>query len=303
MKQWESQWTGLLAWLPHATFLPANTFTCHLSVFSSHFPAVARPGIQPQDKRFSTGLPPNTNQTKNNMITTTDKHMKTIHCIHHLACLALLASCTAWPTLARADLLNGSFENTASTWINSGAGYMSLPLGSTTIPGWTVVSDELAWFKINNWANITPADGNFFLDLTGDNDTVPHGGMTQTIVTVPLQSYTLSLSLGANLDNPNYAGQKSVLVSAGSSSATFTFTPTATSGNQWGNYSFNFVATSASTAITITGTDAGTGRAHLGLDNIKVVPEVVPEPSTALLLGIGILLFARKRLPLIKCSW
>ena len=84
---------------------------------------------------------------------------------------------------------------------------------------------------------------------------------------VPGQSYRLSLSLGAN-------GQKKVSVTAGNQGTTLIFDPPNRLPNDWGDLSYLFTANSASTPISITGASGGS---YLALDNVSVVPEVLPE--------------------------
>lgn len=192
-------------------------------------------------------------------------------------------------------LTNGSFENTSNTFVNNGQGFMNLAPGSSVIPGWTVTSNTLSWINNTNPFSLTASDGSFFLDLTGPQDSAAFGGVTQTIATTPFNTYTLSLTIGAGGTSAPYGGTKSVMVTAGSSSTTFTFTPVG-SGSQWGTFSFDFVPTTSSTAISIAGTASGVGNQYLGLDNVSVVP----EPSTAVIfLGgmafLGSSFFLRRR--------
>ena len=174
-------------------------------------------------------------------------------------------------------ITNGSFENPSATFANNGQGYMTLASGSTTIPGWTVTNDSLAWVINGIPFGIATPFGSFFLDLTGTHDNSSFAGMSQTIPTSPGQTYRVSVSLGADQDVQAYSGQKSVSVIAGGSNATFVFDPTG-SGNQWGTFTFDFVATSSATGITIAGTGTGVGLQYLGFDNVSVVP--VPPTLT-----------------------
>ena len=213
--------------------------------------------------------------------------------IPRLATLAVMACLAAVSTQARAQnlLTNGSFENTAGTFVNNGQGYMDLGVGATTIPGWTVTNNAMSWLSNTNTPNITTPAGSFFLDLTGSDDSAPYGGVTQTIATNPGGTYTLSLSLGLNRSNAAYNGTKSVSVTAGSLATTFTLTPLAGAGDQWSTFSSDFTATAASTAITIIGTSPGTGGAYIGLDNVSVTP----EPTTLSALGAMAVALTRRR--------
>jgi hypothetical protein len=184
-------------------------------------------------------------------------------------------------------LQNGSFENTAGTFINSGPfGYQSLNPGSTVIPGWTTTTAELAWGKNGNVDGIATPYESFFVELAGNHNYFPYGGVTQTINTTVDQQYTLSLSLGTF--NPTAPGPISVTATAGSTSQTFTSNPSGT-GNQWNNFSFDFTATSTSTPISIVGISTA-NIYYIGLDNASVEAKqtkTVPEPSN--ILGLGLL--------------
>src|SRR5258708_7712572 len=60
------------------------------------------------------------------------------------------------------SITNSSFES--GTFVNDGNGTMVLPLGSTVIPGWTVVTDQVAWIISPNPWGLSAQDGNRFLD-------------------------------------------------------------------------------------------------------------------------------------------
>ncbi len=140
---------------------------------------------------------------------------------------------------------------------------LSLKLGSTQIPGWTIVSDELT---INGETN-----SGCFVELTGHTDSPPHGGVTQTIATRIGQMYRLSLDLGLFV-NPS-AGYTvrdpiSILVSAGPTNVSFT-NYASVKGSHWSTYSFVFIAQASTTPITIVGS---VGTYAIWLDNVSVEP-------------------------------
>ena len=181
----------------------------------------------------------------------------------------------------QADLIqNGSFE--LGNFIPNSDNAMSLTVGSTDISGWTVVNDDIAWIKnMNTWGILTPY-GSLFLDLTSYDNTIPHGGVSQTVTTAVGQKYTLSLDLGVLSASPFFSGPITVTVSADSTSKTFTYNPGG-SGNQWQGFGFDFIADSMNTTVNITGIS---GNQYIGVDNISVVP--VPVPGAVLLGSIGL---------------
>src|SRR5262245_31215401 len=79
-------------------------------------------------------------------------------------------------------IVNGSFEST-STFSPDRYNMMSLPQGSTVIPGWTVADAELLWASNANPFGPKTPYGFLFLDLTGYHDRTPYGAITQTITT------------------------------------------------------------------------------------------------------------------------
>ncbi len=195
-------------------------------------------------------------------------------------CLLACAVATTVAATVRAEelIVNGSFENTAGSYAPNGGGYMPLQIGSTTIPGWTVTHAQVAWIAAPNPFNLIPAQGSFFLDLTGDHDNASFAGVAQTIATLPSHGYQLRVSVGAHQGIGAYGGQKQIEVIVDGASTTFTLIPAGT-GNQWVTFTLNFVATGAATQITVHGTSSGSGGQYVGLDNVSVVPMSVPCPA------------------------
>lgn len=190
-------------------------------------------------------------------------------------------------TPAGANLLaNGSFEN--GGFVNQGSDTMSLAAGSTAIDGWTVVTDTVAWIGPTNPFGLTASAGDYFLDLTNYQAGAPYGGMRQTVATIVGATYLLSFDLGGS----NFWGRPDgITATAGATSVTFT-TPTTGTNNDWYGESMTFVATSASTTITLQGQS---GINYIGLDNaaVELVSLPVPEPPGWLLMAAGLALLVR----------
>jgi len=109
--------------------------------------------------------------------------------------------------VANANLLtNGSFEDG-----DFSGGPVSADVGSTIIPGWTVVNGQLNTVSTWNPWGLAASDGIDFLDLTSYDDSAPYGGITQAITTTVGQQYTFSF----DLDNPWSNGPVSVNASVG----------------------------------------------------------------------------------------
>ena len=186
---------------------------------------------------------------------------------------------------AQANLLtNGSFED--GSFVNQGNETMVLSAGSTTITGWTVTGDQLAWINAGNPWGLSAEDGNFFLDFTSYTAGAPFGGVTQSITTSPGQQYQLLFELGSYTQR--WGGPPvSILASAGGASQTFTVSTTSTAST-WTSFSMTFTANSTSTPVTLTGS---AGFNYIGLDNVSVDPvagTAVPESCTyALLVSRG----------------
>jgi hypothetical protein len=200
-------------------------------------------------------------------------------------CIALAVG----PAAHAANLLvNGSFEQGA--FINQGNQTMSLAGGSTVITGWTVLNDVTAWIDAGNPFGLSASDGSRFLDLTDYSAGAPFAGVSQTFATLAGATYTLSFDLGGS----NFWGRPDALIaSAAGTSQVFSTGPASTTSpnNDWYSESMSFVATGASTTLTLQGSQ---GFNYIGLDNVSVeltsAPPVpaIPEASTWALMLAGL---------------
>ena len=190
-------------------------------------------------------------------------------------------------------LLNGSFD--VGTYSFGGDGGQDLPPGSTTITGWKVITNDVAPISISNGFSIIPEDGTVSLDLQSYNDGSPYGGVQQTIPTIPGATYALSFWIGVQ-NNISYAvGPASVRATAGATTNDFTNT-LAGAGNQWQQFTMNFVAVNPMTDISLAGLSTQ-GGAYIGLDNADVEFISVPEPaglSLALIAAVMLFIGAQK---------
>jgi hypothetical protein len=193
---------------------------------------------------------------------------------------------------AQANLLtNASFE--LGAFSGDANETMVLPVASSTITGWTVVNDQMAWITAGNPWGLSAQDGDFFLDLTAYPTGAPFGGVAQDIPTVPGQQYSLSFYLGSYTQR--WGGPPvSISVSAGGTSETFTVSTTSDEST-WTPFSTAFTALSPNTTISLTGS---AGVQYIGLDNVSVEPigtQAIPEPATYVLICSGLVVFATFR--------
>jgi len=201
----------------------------------------------------------------------------------NLACL--IAAVVFLPASAgAAAITNGSFET--GSFVADANGADVLPNGSTAIDGWTVMggpsppSGALAWIGSSNTFGLSASQGSFFLDLTGDNNGPPFGGISQTIATTVGQTYLLTFDLGSST---TYGVQDGVNVLAGNRANLFFTSTNTTSSNLWQAESLTFTANSLTTTLLFQGSQ---GTQYIGLDNVAISD--VPEPLTLSLFGIGL---------------
>jgi hypothetical protein len=202
---------------------------------------------------------------------------------------------------AAANLVsNGDFGNIGGVWVNNtglGSDDLQTP-GSTNIPDWTNVTGfaNEFWVGATNSYGLSAASGNgsqYFVDLTGQANNKPYGGLEQVIATTPGAKYELTFDLGSStLYNSSGLGAAALTASAAGASHLYTLSPS--NQNQWAAEKLQFTATGSTTTIEFLADSSYTSR-YVGLDNVSVqrlqtrsAPEIDPASAASgltLLLG------------------
>lgn len=196
--------------------------------------------------------------------------------------LRLALACGLALTVSAAVITNGSFETPDSQ------SSPSLAVGSTYLTGWTVIDAEVAQVWNTTFAQIPAFDGQYHVDLAGYHDSVPYGGVSQTIATTPGATYEVVFHIAA------LNGTTAVRVTA--ANLVDVASVVSPGGTQvWDTVTRQFTATGATTNLMFEGVTASGGN-YIGLDDISVTAlSAVPEPSTAMLVFSAIWLLAARR--------
>jgi hypothetical protein len=182
-------------------------------------------------------------------------------------------------------VVNGDFED-----VRIGSPFFST--NPANIPGWThtgSVGDALLWHVgySDGGGSVTVAGhGSQFVTMGGGStasgtarwDQVVTGFTAGTTYTLTFQmaSETTSLAQSITVDFPS-----------GSSTSPQTFNAAVSPANYWRDWetkSLNFVATGSSVDIRFSATTIQ----DVDLDNVTVTEAVVPEPTSLILLGVGV---------------
>jgi hypothetical protein len=222
----------------------------------------------------------------------------------------LVASALIATEACAANLIhNGDFANIGKKWTdNTGLGSNDWQTGgNVAIPDWSNVSGfaNEFWVKTpNDYDGLTASPKNggiYFVDLTGQANNLPFGGLEQTITTTPGDKYILSFYLGASAAwNSGSDAESALTASATGTSrlASKLFTAsTPTTDNQWQRETLYFTADSASTTIEFLADSADYNAKYIGLDNVRVrlrpedvsspLSPAVPEPSSWAMIVLG----------------
>src|ERR1700676_551290 len=201
-----------------------------------------------------------------------------------LACLALsLAGFASLPLYPDSPIpvQNASFEPTNPLTIPcAGPGTCAYNLGP--IPGWTTVGEGGSWQPSSSYFNLPLPDGNIITYTNG-------GTISQTLTGISVlanTSYSLSVFIGYRLDGVTNTysialdAGSTVLCSFSGSSATIA---AGTFADQTCSFNSGSVVPSGDLSIVLTG-----GGPQADFDNVSLTSSV-PEPSSVLLIGSGLL--------------
>ncbi len=199
--------------------------------------------------------------------------------------LSLVAGTVVFAPVVRADsgpdvITNGTFAVPSMT----GAATTLFAGDSTSMPGWTVNSGSIDVIAPTYWP-ASPGGGNS-IDMNGASA----GSISQSIMTLPGATYTLSFYLAAN---PDASTNPQVLVSFGGYSQVYTFIMPCcgwTGSMGWQLITINDIPIDSSLA-TLTFTSLTSGNAGAAISDVTMYdapPPSVPEPSTLVLMGSGL---------------
>lgn len=214
-----------------------------------------------------------------------------------LVALASIAQST------RADVVNGDFE---SPVLGSG-GALDIPGGSASLPGWTVVGNDVLlldthYSEPGNGVKFNANTGQQALDITGAGNTGPTDGVEQTVTGLITGAvYTLTFDVGNAFSStvpptPIYAGTPAASVNlvlttdSGTTTSTYSNAVTTSGMVNWQQFTTSFTAGPSGTATIEFLNNTPIGINYAGLDSV-VLTTAVPEPGPLTLCAAGLPLF------------
>ncbi len=192
--------------------------------------------------------------------------------------LMLVAVLALIPVAAHADpiLVNGNFELGPPM---GGLHDVDVPAGSGAIPGWVVTRGGVDYLGVP-W---DVYEGEHGIDL----DRRSPGGIQQTFDTEAGRTYAVFFELSGNPMGGSML--KSLRVSVGSFTQDYTFDSTGQAEDSllWDHVRFSFVATGATSTLSLASLSDSSSSYGALIDHVRV--HQTPDPGTSLLLlGIGL---------------
>lgn len=206
----------------------------------------------------------------------------------HLAALAAITLASPASAAIVVALGNGNFESTTISNLDGSIGFGLYQGSFTSLDGWTFSGGSASTFR---WLFDTTADttygfgpvlGNYSLNMTQANSTYANVASTTVTGLVGGQSYTLSFLTAAR------SGAFGTITVDVDGTQVGSFDQTV--GTSYVAQSYSFTATGPSATVAFNYGSTVNGNGYM-LDNVAVIP----EPSAALLGGIGMLALLRRR--------